>query len=408
MSDLETSSAQQQGLDGQSGGSTGQAPPMQLYDTSRRAVVAFSPGRDVSLYVCGITPYDATHIGHAFTFLAYDVLARRLVDRGHVVRMVRNVTDVDDPLFAKARDLAVDWRDLADREEARFEADVAALGLRDMEARPHVSSSMADIAAYVQRLIEVGVAYRSGGSVYADVARFSRFGEVSHLDGDAMLALARERGGNVDDVNKRNPLDFVLWQPSAPDEPTYDAPWGAGRPGWHIGCATFILRELGPTIDLHGGGADLIFPHHECERAISESVNAGPFVRHWMHVAMVWKDGHKMSKSLGNLVFVDALRERHDARAIRLALLAHHYRAEWSWTDDVMPAAEIRLQAWQAASRASASAGAAASERALLDEVRAALDHDLDTPLALRAIDAAAAQGVAVAAAAGLLGVTLS
>jgi L-cysteine:1D-myo-inositol 2-amino-2-deoxy-alpha-D-glucopyranoside ligase len=213
-----------------------------------------------------------------------------------------------------------------------------------------------------------------------------------------MIELARERGGNVDDPYKRNPLDFVLWQPSADGEPTWETMWGPGRPGWHIECSALALRELGTTIDLHGGGSDLIFPHHECERAQSEAATGEPFVRHWMHVGLVGMDGEKMSKSLGNLVFVSDLLKTWDPRAIRLAIIEHHYRDSWEWDDDLMPRATARLVAWSEA----AGPGTAA-----LDEVRDALDDDLDTPRALRAIDAAAARGDGVSAAAALLGVDL-
>jgi L-cysteine:1D-myo-inositol 2-amino-2-deoxy-alpha-D-glucopyranoside ligase len=244
----------------------------------------------------------------------------------------------------------------------------------------------------------VGFAYESGGSVYFDVSKFESFGSLSHYTDDEMIALAKERGGNVDDPNKRSPLDFVLWHPSAADEPSWDTLWGPGRPGWHIECSALALRELGTTIDLHGGGADLIFPHHECERAQSEAATGEPFVKHWMHTALIHKDGEKMSKSLGNLVFVDQLRETWDPRAIRLAIIEHHYRVEWEWDDELMPRNAARLGAWNER---------AGSNPDLLDEVRARLDDDLDTPGAIAAIDAAAAAGAGVGEAATLLGVDL-
>ncbi len=226
-------------------------------------------------------------------------------------------------------------------------------------------------------VLDRGHAYQAGGAVYFDVSTYPGFGEVSHYDRERMLAYAAERGGNVDDPNKRHPLDFVLWQPSAADEPAWETMWGPGRPGWHIECSALALRELGTTIDLHGGGADLIFPHHECERAQSEAATGEPFVRHWMHVAMVRKAGEKMSKSLGNLVFVDALRREHDPRAIRLAIIEHHYRDSWEWDDDPHARAAARLERWLAA----AGSGGGGPGKAL-DEVRAALDDDLDTPRA--------------------------
>ncbi len=379
---------------------------MRLYDTARRAVVPFEPGPQVLMYTCGITPYDATHLGHAATFVTYDVLQRRLIDLGHTVRCVRNVTDVDDPLFAKARELGIHYLDLAAGEEARFERDMEALNALPVWSTPRASSAIPDIRGFIGMVLDRGFAYAAGGSVYFDVSKFPDFGSIGHHSRDEMLELARQRGGNVDDPHKRDPLDFVLWQPSAPDEPSWETLWGPGRPGWHIECSALALRELGTTVDLHGGGTDLIYPHHECERAQSEAATGEPFVRHWMHVAMVYMDGHKMSKSLGNLVFVDKLRTEWDPRSIRLAIIEHHYRYEWEWDGELMPRNRDRLQAWQAAAPAGAAAPTDARD-ALLDDVRAALDDDLDTPGAMAAIDAAAARGHDVRRAASLLGVEL-
>ena len=371
--------------------------PMRLYDTARQAVVPFEPDELVTMYTCGITPYDATHFGHAATYLTYDVLQRRLRDRGHDTRCVRNITDVDDDLLRKARELGVHYLDLAAGEIARFDADIEALELIPSFSEPRATSAIADIRGFIGMVLDRGHAYTAGGSVYFDVGSWPSFGEISHYDRDEMLRLAAERGGNPDDPNKRDPLDFVLWQPSADDEPAWDSLWGPGRPGWHIECSALALRELGTTIDLHGGGSDLIFPHHECESAQSEAATGEPFVRHWMHQAMVRMDGEKMSKSLGNLVFVSDLRKEWDTRAIRLAALAHHYRSPWEWTDEVMPTAAARLDAWIAAGTGDGA----------LAETRAALDEDLDTPAAVAAIDAAAKRGEGVSTAAALLGVVI-
>ena len=372
---------------------------MRLYDTARQAVVPFEPGPTVLMYTCGITPYDATHLGHAATFVIYDILQRRLVDLGHTVKCVRNVTDVDDPLFAKARQLGVHYLDLAAGEEARFERDMAALNMLPMHSSPRASSAISDIRGFIGIVLERGFAYQAGGSVYFDVSKFESFGSLSHYSRDTMIALARERGGNLDDPNKRDPLDFVLWHPSAPDEPSWETMWGPGRPGWHIECSALAMRELGETIDLHGGGSDLIFPHHECERAQSEAATGEQFVKHWMHGPMVFMDGQKMSKSLGNLVFIDKLREEWDPRAIRLTIIEHHYRHNWSWDLELMPRADGRLRHWQA------SVGG--SPNNVIDGVRAALDDDLDTATAVSLVDAAAEQGNDVSAAAALLGVIL-
>ena len=355
--------------------------PIRLFDTARQVIVPFEPGPRVLMYTCGITPYDATHIGHAATFMAYDVLQRRLIDLGHEVRCVRNVTDVDDPLFAKARQLGVHYLDLAAGEEARFERDMEALNALPVYSTPRASSAIPDIRGFIGMVLERGFAYVAGGSVYFDVSKFDSFGSVSHYTREQMIEFARERGGDV-------------------DEPSWEAVWGAGRPGWHIECSALALRELGETIDLHGGGSDLIFPHHECERAQSEAATGSPFVKHWMHVAMVFMDGAKMSKSLGNLVFVDALRKEWDPRAIRMAIIHHHYRFEWEWTNDQMPVALKRLNSWVG------SVGSPESPN-LLNEVREHLDNDLDTPSAMSAIDHAISQGFSALAAANLLGIAL-
>ncbi|MDX2378755.1 MAG: cysteine--tRNA ligase [Acidimicrobiia bacterium] len=373
---------------------------MQLYDTARRAIVDFEPNDQVLMYTCGITPYDATHLGHAATFIAYDVLQRRLIDLGHTVRCVRNVTDIDDPLFDKARELGAHYLDLGAGEAARFARDLVALNALPVASSPRASSAIPDIRGFIGMVLDRGYAYEAGGSVYFDVSKFESFGALSHYSETEMLAFAAERGGNVDDPNKRSSLDFVLWHPSAIDEPSWDTMWGPGRPGWHIECSALALRELGTTIDLHGGGADLIFPHHESERAQSEAATGEPFVRHWMHTALISMDGEKMSKSLGNLVFVDDLRTRHDARAIRLAIVEHHYRTPWEWDDELMPRNDARLTSWTSSSDG-------AEDLELLDRVRDRLDDDLDTPGAFAAIDEAARAGSSVAKPAALLGVDL-
>jgi L-cysteine:1D-myo-inositol 2-amino-2-deoxy-alpha-D-glucopyranoside ligase len=390
------------------------AEPMRLYDTARRAIVPFAPGPVVTMYTCGITPYDATHLGHAATYLTYDVLQRRLRDRGHETRCVRNITDVDDDILRKARELGVHYLDLAAAETARFDNDMRVLDVLESWSEPRATSAIADIRGFIGMVLDRGHAYQSGGAVYFDVSSFDGFGQVSHLDRDEMLALAAERGGSPDDPNKRDPLDFVLWQPSADDEPAWESLWGPGRPGWHIECSALAMRELDTTIDLHGGGADLIFPHHECERAQSEAATGQPFVRHWMHQAMVRMDGEKMSKSLGNLVFVSELSKRWDPRAIRLTCTAHHYRDSWEWHDGLMHENADRLDRWLAAAADEPTRGPGVGEPDVgeaddvaLADVRRHLDDDLDTPGAVVAVDRAAREGEPVTAAAALLGIEL-
>jgi L-cysteine:1D-myo-inositol 2-amino-2-deoxy-alpha-D-glucopyranoside ligase len=373
---------------------------MRLYDSARGGVYPLNVGPVVTMYTCGITPYDAAHLGHAFVYLSFDVLTRRLLDGGHEVRCVRNVTDVDDDMLRKARELGVNYLDLAAQEMVTFERDMKLINLLPVYSEPRATSAIPEILTLIGRTFENGMAYEVDGSVYFEVSKFPRFGNISHASRDTMLDLAAIHGGRPDDPNKRDPLDFVLWQPSLDDEPAWESRWGPGRPGWHIECSALALRELGETVDIHGGGRDLAFPHHECEVAQSESVTGTQFVKHWMHVGLVALDGIKMSKSLGNLVFVHDLVQRSESAAVRLALLDHHYREDWEWRDELLSRAQSRLATW----RTTLTTGRSSS---VLDDVRAALDDDLDTPGALRAIDAAAHAGSSVASAASVLGITL-
>jgi L-cysteine:1D-myo-inositol 2-amino-2-deoxy-alpha-D-glucopyranoside ligase len=356
---------------------------LRLYDTAKRAVVPFEPPHTVRMYVCGITPYDSTHLGHAATYLTYDILTRRLEDLGHEVRMVRNITDVDDSILPKARELGVPYLELAAAEVARFHGDMAALEMRPPLAEPRATESIEEIIELVARLLESGHAYLTHGTAYFDVSTFPDYGELSHYSEEQMVRLARARGGNPDDPHRRQPLDFVLWQPSLADEPAWRAPFGIGRPGWHIECSAMAMHEHGPTLDLHGGGTDLIFPHHECEIAQSEALTGEPFVKHWLHSAMVNYEGEKMSKSLGNLVFVSDLLKTADARAIRLALMRHQYRHGFEWYDtDLDEGAALLHRLLAAADRESG-----ADPRPYAVRVRDAIDDDLDTPRALDALD---------------------
>ncbi len=359
-------------------------------------------GPVVTLYTCGITPYDATHLGHAAVYMGYDILQRRLRDLGYETRCVRNVTDVDDDLLRKAREVGMHYLDLAAAETARFDDDMVALGMIPSWSEPRATSAIAEIRSLIAILLEKGHAYESGGAVYFDVTTKDDFGQISGYDHETMMAYAEERGGNICDQNKRNKLDFVLWQPSTDDEPSWDALWGPGRPGWHIECSALVMRELGESIDIHGGGADLIFPHHECEAAQTEAVTGKSFVGHWMHQAMVRMDGEKTSKSLGSLIFGSDVRKTYDVRSIRLAIVVNHYRTPWEWNDQMMPQAADRLDLWINASMASDTQDGA------LEEVRHALDNDLDTPTAIALIDQAASTGLGVGQAAALLGVDVT
>ena len=349
---------------------------MRLYDTAQAAVIDIELDEQVRMYVCGITPYDSTHLGHAATYLSYDLLIRRLEDLGHTVQLVRNVTDVDDSILPKARELGIDFLELAEMEMDRFDQDMVALNTRRADAEPRATESIDDMIEIIEKLVDRGHTYTTEGTTYFDISTFPDFGKLSHLNEQEMVVLAAERGGRPDDPKQKNPLDFVLWQPSADDEPSWESPFGTGRPGWHIECSAMSMRALGPTIDIHGGGADLIFPHHECEIAQSESVNGEPFSRYWIHAGLVAYQGTKMSKSLGNLVFVSELRKEIDPRAIRLALMAHHYRSDFEWFDEEGPRAQRDLELLIR----SGGGAQPVSEGPLIDEVRDALDDDLDTP----------------------------
>jgi L-cysteine:1D-myo-inositol 2-amino-2-deoxy-alpha-D-glucopyranoside ligase len=356
---------------------------LRLYDTARRAVVPFDPPHTVRMYVCGITPYDSTHLGHAATYLTYDLLTRRLEDLGHEVRMVRNITDVDDSILPKARELGVPYLELAASEVARFQGDMAALEIKPPVAEPRATEAIDDIIELVSQLLESGHAYLTAGTAYFDVSSFPRYGELSHYSEEQMLRLSRARGGNPDDPHRRTPLDFVLWQPSLADEPAWRAPFGVGRPGWHIECSAMAMKEHGPTLDLHGGGTDLIFPHHECEIAQSESLTGKPCATHWLHSAMVNYEGEKMSKSLGNLVFISDLLKTADPRAIRIALSRHHYRHGFEWYDTDLEEGNALLHRLLAA----AECDSGPDPRPFAQRVRDALDDDLDVPTALDALD---------------------
>ncbi len=370
---------------------------MRLYDTGRGEVVDFEPGPTVTMYVCGITPYDTTHVGHAATYVTYDVVQRRLIDLGHEVRYVRNITDVDDDMLRASAMRGVHYLDLAFGETARFDEDMAALNCLEPWSEPRASGAISNIRGLIDTLLTRGAAYQVDRTVFFDTSTPADFGALAGVGLDRMHEILGAWGEEPDDPRKRNPLDFVLWRPADPGEPSWGARWGTGRPGWHVECSAIALRELGPTIDLHGGGIDLLYPHHESVRVQCEAATGTTFVRHWLHQSMVHLDGRKMSKSDGNLIFVRDLRERFEPAAIRLALSIHRYRRPWNWTDALLVEAEERLTRWRWA-----GAGDAA-----LDAVRAALDDDLDVPTAIDAIDRAAAQGEGVDQAASLIGVQL-
>jgi len=363
----------------------GTALPPRLWDTATRELRPTSPGRTARMYVCGITPYDATHLGHAATYVAFDLLLRAWRDAGHEVDYVQNVTDVDDPLLERANATGEDWRELAAREIQRFRDDMAALRVVPPTTYVGAVESMERIASFVEELRAKGATYDLDGDVYFAVSAAPRFGAVAGLGVEEMIELSARRGGDPQRPGKKDPLDCLLWQAARPGEPAWDSPFGPGRPGWHVECCAIALDLLGPAFDVQGGGSDLAFPHHELSAA-EGSVGRGawPFARLYAHAGMVAYQGEKMSKSRGNLVFISRLRDAGvDPMAVRLTLLAHHYRADWEYTDDQLRAATDRLAAWRAA--VASQAGPPADD--VLAAVRRRMAEDLDAPGALAAVD---------------------
>jgi L-cysteine:1D-myo-inositol 2-amino-2-deoxy-alpha-D-glucopyranoside ligase len=363
--------------------------PVRLYDTATREIRPTAPGQTATMYVCGITPYDATHLGHAATYLSFDLVHRLWLDNGHDVHYVQNVTDVDDPLLERAARDSADWVVLAMRETALFREDMESL--RVLPPRDYIGAveAIPEITEVIAKLVADGVAYRVDDAhpdVYFEHAAAGTFGSVSQYDEPTMLALFAERGGDPDRPGKRHPLDPLLWRAARPGEPCWDGELGPGRPGWHIECSVIALNRLGMAFDVQGGGSDLIFPHHEFSAAHAEALTReAPFARHYVHAGMIGLHGEKMSKSRGNLVFVSKLRGQDvDPMAIRLALLSGHYRADRAWTDDLLDAATARLAAWRAA--VSRPSGPNAEDT--VARLRTHLADDLDSPRALLAVDA--------------------
>jgi len=361
-------------------------------------------GSAIGVYVCGITPYDTTHLGHAFTYVMFDVLVRALRAGDRSVRYVQNVTDIDDDIMKRARQLKISWDQLATKETRLYKQDMRDLHVLPPDVFPYASQTVPQIIAMAGRLQASGHAYAREGNLYYRVASFPEYGRLSHASREQMIVWSQERGGDPSDPRKEDPLDFLLWQRSLADEPTWDSPWGAGRPGWHIECSAMALEHLGPQVDIHGGGEDLIFPHHESEIAQSEAATGvRPFARTWMHIGMLRYRGEKMSKSLKNLVLVRDLLGRFDADSIRVLLLRRHYRAPWEYTDDQMMAAAE----WTAHLRSGAAPPSDGSS-GRSGEVLEALEDDLNTPAALeRMAELVRSNDPGWPVAAGLLGLQL-
>ena len=366
----------------------GRGPAVAVHDTSARDLRPVDPDSTARLYVCGITPYDATHMGHAATYLAFDLLQRAWRDRGLDVTYTQNVTDVDDPLLERATATGVDWVELAERETQLFREDMTALRIIAPAHYIGAVESIELVVDLVERLRAAGAVYGVDDDLYFDVHADAGFGLVSGFDEETMLRIFPERGGDPDRIGKKHPLDCLLWQAERPGEPAWDTRLGRGRPGWHIECAAIALDHLGPAFDVQGGGSDLVFPHHEMSASEATVATNEPFARAYVHAGMVGYEGEKMSKSKGNLVLVSKLRAAgHDPMAIRLALLAHHYRSDWEWFGEEITVAEERLARW----REAVTRPVAPSGDVVLAAIRAAMTQDLDAPAALAAIDAWAA-----------------
>jgi L-cysteine:1D-myo-inositol 2-amino-2-deoxy-alpha-D-glucopyranoside ligase len=363
----------------------GRGRPLRLFDTTRGEVVETSPGETARMYVCGITPYDATHIGHAATYVAFDLVYRAWRDTGLPVQYVQNVTDVDDPLLERAAQTGEDWQSLATREIALFHEDMTALRVLPPQHYVGAVEAMPTIIEAIVRLREKGAAYDVEGDLYFPVSADPKFGEVSRLRHEQMVHLSAERGGDPDRAGKKDAVDCLLWRAVRPGEPSWDSPFGPGRPGWHVECTAIALELLGNHIDVQGGGSDLAFPHHEMGASHGHVLTGEPpFAKAYVHAGMVALDGEKMSKSRGNLVLVSTIRrDGVDPVAIRLALLAHHYREDWTWTQQALDGALARLARW----RDAVSRPDGPPVRDLVDAVRARLTDDLDAPGALALVD---------------------
>jgi L-cysteine:1D-myo-inositol 2-amino-2-deoxy-alpha-D-glucopyranoside ligase len=363
-------------------------PPVRVHDSSSGELFETRPDGPARMYVCGITPYDATHMGHAATFVGFDLLNRAWRNAGHDVVYVQNVTDVDDPLFERATKVGIDWRELAARETELLRQDMAALRNLPPDHFPGAEESLDLIVGLIDRLRDAGVIYQVDDDLYFSVAADPAFGQESGWTREQMLAVFADRGGDPDRPGKKDPLDCLVWRAEREDEPALESSLGRGRPGWHVECTAMALDLLGERFDVQGGGSDLVFPHHEMCAYEAQVLTGVPYAEAYVHAGMVAYDGEKMSKSKGNLVFVSTLRNSDvDPMAIRLTLLRHHYRSDWEWTDEQLWTAADQLDTW----RRAVAARTAAPAGPVVEAVLTALATDLDAPTAVAAVDAWAA-----------------
>jgi L-cysteine:1D-myo-inositol 2-amino-2-deoxy-alpha-D-glucopyranoside ligase len=361
----------------------GELPALRLFDTARGTIESVAKKDLYRVYVCGITPYDATHLGHAATYLTFDLINRYLRAGGATVRFVQNITDIDDPLLERAIRDGVDWRKLAQSQIDLFRGDMVNLHVIPPDHYIGVVEAMPLVSESIQTLIASGTTYFVERDLYFKVRSDSDFGRRSHLSQEQMLAIFAERGGDPQRPGKSDPLDALLWLSHRDGEPHWDSPIGPGRPGWHIECCAIALHYLAPdshsatSIDIQGGGSDLIFPHHEMSAAQSKAMNGREFAEHYVHAGMIALDGVKMSKSLGNLVFVSALlRDGHSPEAIRWALMSSHYSKDRNWSSDLLAEAE----SWINRLRIALSMMEVAPTFTVIQEITEALSVNLDTP----------------------------
>ena len=386
---------------------------LKLYDTADQRVKEVDTTPDangeVGMYVCGITPYDSTHLGHAATYLTFDLAQRQLIANGHKVHYVQNITDVDDPLFERAERDGVDWRELGTSQINLFRSDMEILSVIPPRDYIGAMESVDEVIAMVQQLLDAGAAYElDHGDIYASIEATKQFGYESNLDRATMEEYFAERGGDPDREGKRDPLDALVWRGHREGEPAWDSPFGPGRPGWHVECSAIATNRLGGHFSIQGGGSDLAFPHHEFSAAHAEAaLEVERMAGHYVHAGMIALDGVKMSKSLGNLVFVHKLSEAgHDPSAIRLAVFAGHYREDRDFSDAILAEAEERLARWREQLSEEVSEAEATE---VVDKLRAILADDLNTPEALSLLDGVAGDHDQIIAAAldGLLGVRI-
>jgi len=346
-----------------------------------------SSNKKVALYVCGITPYDVTHLGHAFTYTAFDVLVRYLRQKGYQVRYAQNLTDIDDDILLRAEKVKENWRALGEKNAERFLEEMRWLNNNPPDYYVRATDYIPEMIGVIQKLERSGFAYANKGSVYFNVAKDKHYGELSKFSHQEMLVIANQRGNNPDDPLKHDPLDFVLWQKEKPGEPSWSSPWGMGRPGWHIECSAMAMRRLGATVDIHGGGSDLLFPHHESSRAQSERATGKPFARYWMHVGMMRYQGEKMSKSLGNLVLIADLQKHYRANVVRIYLLSHHYRSAFEFFEGDLKEVQEKSERFMSVWRAPSGQGNVLDYQSFQKRFHEAMNDDLNTPQALNVLD---------------------